>query len=39
MGHLIRLWLEFLPLYKSKSDIDGIGYIDKDPVILIDSGF
>ena len=38
MGHLIRLWLEFLPLYKSKPDIDGIGYIDKDPVILIDSG-
>ena len=30
--------IRILPLYKSKPDIDGIGYIDKDPVILIDSG-
>ena len=32
------LMIRILPLYKSKPDIDGIGYIDKDPVILIDSG-
>ena len=30
--------IRILPLYKTKPDIDGIGYIDKDPVILIDSG-
>ena len=30
--------IRILPLYKSKPDIDGIGYIDKDPVILIYSG-
>lgn len=27
--------IRILPLYKSKPDIDGIGYIDKDPVMLI----